>query len=47
MLAKGIGIFLSILLITIGVIITGPLKKHLELVREGNVRHPNSFIDFR
>ena len=45
--AKGIGIFLSIILIALAIIITGPLKKYFEKITEGNVESPSSFMDFR
>lgn len=45
--AKGIGMILSILLVTMGIIITGPLKKHFEITREGNIRPDDSYMDFR
>ena len=45
--AKGIGIFLSVILIALGIIITGPLKKYFEKVTEGSGHPPSSFMDFR
>ena len=41
--AKGIGMILSIFLIAMGIIITGPLKKYFEETREGTLR-PDSNI---
>ena len=35
---KGVGVILSILLITMGIIITGPLRKYFEETREGTLR---------
>lgn len=45
--AKGIGIFLSVILIALGVIITGPLTKYFEKVTEGSGSPPSSIMDFR
>ncbi len=46
--AKGIGIFLSVILIAFSIIITGPLKKYFEKTSEGTMRPPdNSLMDFR
>lgn len=39
--AKSIGVILSIILIAMGVVITGPLKKHFEETREGTLRPPD------
>ena len=44
--AKSIGVILSILLIGMGVIITGPLKKHFEETHEGTLR-PDEEMRFR
>ena len=41
-IAKGIGALLGVLLIALGVIITGPLRKHFEETREGTI-HPDQF----
>ena len=41
-IAKGIGALLGILLIALGVIITGPLKKHFYETREGTI-NPDQF----
>ena len=46
--AKGIGIFLSVILIALAIIITGPLRKYFEKTGEGTMRPPgDSFMDFR
>ncbi len=45
--AKGLGVILSIILIGMGVIITGPLKKHFEETREGTLRPPSGSRDYR
>ena len=45
--AKGIGTILSIILIVMGVIITGPLKKHFEETREGTLRPPDESRNYR
>ncbi len=36
--AKGIGMILSIFLIAMGIIITGPLRKYFQETREGTLR---------
>jgi len=45
--AKSIGVILSIILIGVGVIITGPLKKHFEETREGTLRPPDGSRNYR
>ena len=45
--AKGIGVFLAVILIAFGVIITGPLTKYFEKTSEGTIEPPDSFMDFR
>ena len=45
--AKGIGMLLSILLIAGGIIVTSPIKKYFEETREGNMRPPDSYMDYR
>lgn len=45
--AKSIGVILSIFLIIMGVVITGPLKKHFEKTKEGTMRPPDSYMDYR
>ena len=40
--SKTIGTLLSIILIVIAIVITGPLKKHFEGTQEGTI-HPSDF----
>ncbi len=44
---KFIGVVLSIILISMGVVITGPLKKHFEETREGTLRPPNESRNYQ
>ncbi len=45
--AKSIGVILSIILIAMGVVITGPLKEHFEQTQEGNMRPPEGSRNYR
>ena len=45
--AKSIGMILSIILIVMGVIITGSLKQHFEETREGTLRPPDESRNYR
>lgn len=45
--SKSIGVFLSILLISMGVILTGPLKKYFEETREGTINKDDFDQKFR
>ena len=47
MTAKGIGVFLAVILIAFAIILTGPFKKYFEKTSEGNIRPPSSTMDFR
>lgn len=43
---KFVGVFLSIFLIAIGIIITGPLRKYFEETKEGTLP-PDSTINYK
>ena len=44
---KGIGVFLAILLISMGVVLTGPLMKYFEETREGTIDKDDFDQNFR
>ena len=45
--AKGIGVIFSIILLGMGIAVTGPLKKYFEETREGTMRPPDGSKNYR